>query len=176
MTKSLLLGISLTSVFVVSMIISQSVMAGAPPGYLDITNAKLVESQKNVKMHIKVAGNTDDGIDPDTGEGFFGYAALTEDFNDVLAVTYHEPIVDSDAQPGWHSHVVDLTTETGCVSGLAVASASLGEPGHTIVKRNNILVNQVSPDDVGSFSGAFASFGLTVEGGEVCVNPVDFFP
>lgn len=173
MNSNTILGLSFAAIFAVSMIATQTVSAESD--YLDITKAKLVEKKNHVNMHIKVAGNINDGIDPITNEGFFGYAALTDDFTGVLAVTYHEPIVDSAEQPGWHAHVVDLTTTTSCISGLAVASASFDEPGHTSVTRNNVVVNQVSPDDVGNFSGVFASFELTVESGEVCVNPVDFF-
>lgn len=170
MISKTILVVSLAAVFAVSMIAHVS---ADTPGHLDIKDAKIINNDSNTALKISTVGNVNDGIDPETGEGFYGYAALTADGTGILAVTYHEPIVDSEDQPGWHTHVVDVTADTGCGSGIGVASASFEGIGNLVVTKKTVMVNQVPTSELGELTGQIISFELTIEGGEVCVNPTD---
>jgi len=162
---------SITAILAVSLI--GYAYAADIAGHLDIKNAFVNTSGNNAVLKVTTVGNINDGIPP----GFYGYAALTSDFQNMLAATYHEPIVDSEEQPGWHSHIVSAGASKICDSGIQVTGISFEAPGHTVVDGDTIVVNQVPTDLVGDVNGVVLSFNLTIEGHgkktAVCINPVD---
>ena len=175
------LGIAITAVFVISMM---GIAIAEIASHLDIKTAHVTDNGTFVIMQVVVTGEINDGISPPgdpTGEGFYGYAALTSDFQNMVAATYHQPIVDSSEQPGWHSHIVSAASSKKCASGIKVAFASPDPPGKTTTTNNpdTIVVNQVPSELVGDLTGIVLSFELSVEGKgkkqDVCINPVDTF-
>jgi hypothetical protein len=138
-------------------------------GHLDIVSAEVQEKNEKVKLELNTAADVTSGL-----PGFYGYAALTSDFQDILVAVTHLPIddVDPDADPetGFHTHIVDLTTETDCASGIAVAFASPEAVGELKVDGTEVKVTDVDAADVGELSGAVPSFTLTIEDSELCVN------
>ncbi|HEV8387616.1 MAG TPA: hypothetical protein VGQ03_08340 [Nitrososphaera sp.] len=148
----------------------------SPPDYLDITFAKIHAGQKNAMMTIKVEGD----VTPNIQRPPYGFAALTEDGNGILAVATHAGLLDSEDQdhPGddiIHTHAVDVVPSTDCVNGIKIASASFESPGKLVVDTNRVKVSKAPSESFGDFDGTVISFILTVENGNICINPVDSF-
>jgi hypothetical protein len=163
-------------IFAASATVAIAVLMMATPAFaasfLDITKAVVENEKTNVSLDIKTGAT----IPKDGSSGPFGYGAFG-DSGKVLAVTTHGGVLDSEAQHGvasnpvFHTHVVVLKTTTPCVSGLAVASASFETVGKLQVSRNSVEVSHVPVSAVGKLTGTVVSFTLTLEGGDVCVNP-----
>ena len=160
MNSKTILGISLAAVFAVFMIVPA--FAG---GHLAITEAEVDDDE----VEIEVAAD----IPTDGSAGAFGYGAFTTD-GKVVAVTTHGGVgPDSESQEDasdavFHSHLVTPTTDTDCDSGLAVDSASFEEIADFEVDDNEVEIEDFDEE----LNGVVVSFGLTVEDGEICINPV----
>ncbi len=148
------------------------------PAYLDIVEGEL-KVNDNVSMEIKLAGDATSGI-----PNAYGYAALTSDGQNVLAVTTHEGICDSATQtPGvcesvFHTHIVNLDTSSAVcasVASIEVTSASFSAPGKLEVDGKQVQVEDVPKASVGDLSGTIVSFNIvivTVDGStHICLDP-----
>ena len=159
----------LVAVLAVSMVVAAVATPAYASGHLDIESAEVQEKDGDVKLELYTAADVTSGL-----PGFYGYAALTSDFQDVLVAVTHLPIddvdPDADEETGFHTHIVDLTTETECASGIAVAFASPEAVGELKVDGTEVKVTDVDAGDVGDLSGDVASFTLTIEDSELCVN------
>jgi len=159
-TTKTILGISLAAVFAISMVVP-----ALASGHLTITEAEVDDDE----VEIETAAD----IPTDGSSGAFGYGAFTTD-GKVVAVTTHGGVgPDSESQadandPVFHSHLVELTTATGCNSGLAVDSVSFKEIADFEVEDNEVEIEDIDQE----LNGVVVSFSLTLEGGDICVNPV----
>ena len=158
-TKTIL-GISLAALFAVFMI-----APAFAAGHLAITEAEVDDDE----VEIQVAAD----IPTDGSAGAFGFGAFTTD-GKVVAVTTHGGVgPDSETQedasdPAFHSHLVELTDVTGCASGLAVADVSFEE-----IATFEVDDDEVEIEDIGEkLNGVVVSFSLTLEAGDICVNPI----
>lgn len=141
-------------------------------GHLTLTKAEVQDKNGNVKMEVNVAASIEDAA---AGGALFGYVALTDDFQDMLALTTHEPIDDNgddDSGPsGVHSHIVDVIGL--CSNGVdPKVSASAFSPSQDTVKVDGteVKVTGVDSDLTGEFTGTVASFTIYLEGTDVCVE------
>lgn len=94
--------------------------AHAETAYLSMKNTetevKSAAGQKTLEVEIKTQG----AIPMDGKSGAFGYAALSDNGNNVLVAVTHLPIDDSSyekAPSGFHTHVLDLMTPTKACEG-----------------------------------------------------------
>ena len=145
-----------------------------PPDYLDLAAARLEEGPGFVWMVARVVGE----IAPTIQRPPYGFAALTSNGQNILAVVTHAGILDSEDQtdPGddsLHTHIIDVVSSKDCDNGLEVASASFRSPGILEVFEHKVKVRAVPVQQTGEFTGAVISFILTIEDGNICVNPVD---
>jgi hypothetical protein len=145
-----------------------------PPDYLDLAAARLEEGPGHIWMVARVFGD----VAPTIQRPPYGFAALTSNGQNILAVATHAGILDSEDQtdPGddtLHTHILDVVSSKDCVNGMKVASASFTSPGTLEVLEHKVIVRAVSVDRVGDLSGTVISFILTIEDGITCVNPVD---
>src|SRR5688572_25205501 len=103
--------IALVLPLVAVLAISVVVIPAYAAGHLDIVSAEVQEKNGDVKFELNTAADVTSGL-----PGFYGYAALTSDFQDILVAVTHLPIddvdPDADEETGFHTHIVDLTTET----------------------------------------------------------------
>jgi len=134
-------------------------------GHLAITEAEVDDDE------VEIETNAD--IPTDGSAGAFGFGAFTTD-GKVVAVTTHGGVgPDSESQEDasdavFHSHLVTLTDVTECDSELAVASVSFEEIADFEVDDNEVEIEDFDEE----LNGVVVSFVLTVEDGEICVNPV----
>ena len=160
MTKTIFLGTTLAAVFVVFMIVPA--FAG---GHLAITEAEVDDDEVEIE--------TSADIPTDGSAGAFGFGAFTTD-GKVVAVTTHGGVgPDSETQedasdPAFHSHLVELMGSTDCDSELAVASVSFEEIADFEVEDNEVEIDDIDQE----LNGVVVSFSLTLEGGDICVNPI----
>jgi hypothetical protein len=165
--------ITLVGLIAILIVGSRFVTADHVP-YLDIVAAQLDPNE--VRMRIETAGNANGGI-----VDARGLAALTDDFQDMLAVTWHGGVgpdsecqVDANDNCG-HTHVVDAVIDALCNSTIAVSSASFEQIGDLSVVGNVVDVSNADPSQLGNLNGQILSFTLTVENERVCINPDEFF-
>ncbi|MGR8979103.1 MAG: hypothetical protein ACU84H_03280 [Gammaproteobacteria bacterium] len=104
----------------VALIMSRVSFGAETSGYLSIENVKLgVEGKGNTKT-LNMEIRTNKPIPVDGKSGAFGYAALTNNGNNLLVLVTHLPIDDSsheDPQTGFHAHVLDLKSPTQACTG-----------------------------------------------------------
>src|SRR5574340_566266 len=165
MTK-IILGAILAAVAVISMT-AVPAMALSPLPYLQIVSSSVSDSPASVS--ITTAAPVASGI-----PSAYGYGVITS--NGVLAVTTHKGVgPDSITQvtnqrPVFHTHFVTLASTGDCASGLKVASASFNEVGNLKISGDNISITNID-SSVGTLTNAVVSFTLTLENGNICVNP-----
>lgn len=145
-----------------------------PPDYLDLAAARLEEGPGHIWMVARVFGE----VAPTIQRPAYGFAALTTNGQNILAVATHAGLLDSEDQsdPGddtLHTHIIDVVSSKDCANGMKVASASFRSPGTLEVLEHKVIVRAVSVDRVGDLTGTVISFILTFENGNTCVNPVD---
>lgn len=143
------------------------------PDHLELKSAKLVANSQKVMLDVRAQD-----VRPTIERPAYGYAALTDDGNNILVVATHAGLLDSEDQDDagddiLHTHVVDVVPSSDCFNGIKVAFVSFASPGNLIVGEDKIKVMGASAQDFGGFNGTVVSFILTFENGNVCVNPVD---
>jgi hypothetical protein len=89
-------------------------------GYLSIWSSSVKVVGKGDKKTLSMDIQTAKPIPVDGKSGAWGYAALTDNTNNVLVVVTHLPIDDSsheDPTSGFHTHVLDLKEPTAACAG-----------------------------------------------------------
>ncbi len=208
MTKTkTILGISLAAIFAVTMIASQTVIASGH--FLDVEKSEIeMNSATITQAKLKTSGEIPEPVDG--ASSFFGYGVLTakSPTNDspVLAVaTTHTGFCDSTEQvpalvgtfdPAcsgiWHTHAVELTSDTECTTPFAVKRISFQPNGDVDVDDNTVEISDISRatglmlDNVlgipgedftlGQPNGQIVSFKISAifaPAFEVCIEPID---
>jgi len=170
MTKTkTILAISLAAVFAISMAMAP-VYAG---GHLAIQQAEMIKLPKKgeISLNIQVGAKI-----PTDSTGLFGWALLGWE-KTLVDVTHVPAFDDSDFEKrgGFHTHVLSLSGDTDCGSGLKIdLDEPITDPGY----KNNvggvdITIRNVPLADLGAKTGApmVTGFFITAEAGDLCVNP-----
>ena len=169
MNNRALFGISLVAVFAVSMMMVP-VYAG---GHLAVQQAEMIKHPKKgeISLNIQVAAKI-----PTDSTGLFGWALLGWE-KTLVDVTHVPAFDDSDFEKkgGFHTHVLSLSGDTDCGSGLKI---DLGLPITDPDYKNNvggvdISIRKVPLADLGAKTGdpMVTGFFITAEGPDLCVNP-----
>lgn len=90
------------------------------PDHLGLKNAEVEWEAKEGRKTVSIELRTPAPIPMDGTSGAFGYAALTDQGNNLLVLVTHLPIDDSSyerAPSGFHTHVLDLTAPTEACPG-----------------------------------------------------------
>jgi len=170
MNSRAILGVSLAAVFALSMIMLP-VYAG---GHLAIQQAEMIKHPKKgvINLNIQVGAKI-----PTDSTGLFGWALLG--WEKTLVDVTHVPAFDDsdfdDKKGGFHTHVLSLSGDTDCASGLKIDEGEdITDPGY----KNNvggvdISIRNVALADLGAKTGApmVTGFFITAEAGDLCVNP-----
>ena len=168
---SALAGTSLAAILAVSMVVMPAAFATAHEGtYLDIVSAEVQEKDDSVKLELYTAEDAAAGV-----PSAYGYVALTEDGQDMLAVTTHFGVVDENPESTedtafFHTHIVDIVGS--CEEGVQV-SADPDAVGEFKIDGTEIKVTDVDSSLVGELTGTVASFTIHLEGSNVCVVPIE---
>ncbi len=171
MNSRAILGVSLAAVFALSMIMLP-VYAG---GHLAIEQAKMIKHPKKgeINLNIQVGAKI-----PTDSSGLFGWALLGWE-KTLVDVTHVPAFDDSDFEKkgGFHTHVLTLTDDTDCTSGLKIdTDKDITDPGY----KNNvggvdISIRNVPLADLGAKTGAPMVTGFFIndagESGSLCINP-----
>lgn len=169
-TRITVLIASLAAVLAVSMIVTPAFATG----HLDIVNAELKQKNDKVKLELYTAQDAGSGV-----PNAYGYAALTADGQNILAVTTHFGIDDEEPDATeenayFHTHIVDVIGN--CDTGLQV-SADPDAVGNLKIDGTEVKVTNVDAADVGALTGQVISFTIHLEGEgagtKVCVVPQD---
>lgn len=83
--------------------------------YLKFNSAQVAWAADGKEKRLAIDWETQQPIPMDGQSGAFGYAALSNDANNVLVFVTHLPIDDSSYEQnpsGWHTHVLDLKLPT----------------------------------------------------------------
>ncbi len=150
---SLLLGFAVAGVAMAN-------SANSIPDFLRISEAEAEVTFHHGKSYLELEIKTEGKIPDDGKSGAFGYAALTDQGNNVLVLTTHLPIDDSsheDPKSGFHAHVLDLKAPTeGCKGAnfeVDVASSKQNSAFDADyrwkLKGNEISVEDVPTSDLG---------------------------
>ena len=168
MTKKLLLGTSIATMFAVSML-GMAFAAGH-----DVLSSYSIAGNGAKTVTFTASAN----VPTDGSGGNFGFGIFAE--KGVVVATSHPVAIDSVAQPpleAFHSHLVQLETPTAdCTSDIAVASLTKHEVGKVSVSGDKITIKNVPPGQSGDLTGPAVSFTLSIENGRVCVNPTALIP
>ncbi len=164
--------ISIITSAITLMLASASVVA-EPAGYLSIGRVKVGLEGKGDSKTLSMDIWTNKAIPVDGKSGAFGYAALTENGNNLLVLVTHLPIDDSsheDPETGFHAHVLDLKSPTDACSG-ATFEVDLENSGKNTafdadykwnVSNNKISVEKVPVKDL-SDAGVEAVVSFTLK-------------
>ena len=123
-------------------------------GYLAIKNAEIETKGKGGEKTLDLEIKTAKAIPVDGKSGAFGYAALTDNGNNLMVVVTHLPIDDSsheDAKTGFHTHVLDLKQPTDACKGASF---------------------EVDLDNSGKNSAFDADYRWKVEGNKISVENI----
>ena len=176
---------------IVGSMLNVSAYAGVKANYMQLksveTEVEADAAKKTLKLEIKTKGN----IPMDGKSGAFGYAALTDDGNNLLVAVTHLPIDDSSYEKvpsGFHTHVLDLMKPTAACVG-ANFEVDLANSGKNkafdadyawSVKKEKITVKNIPVTDLGDAGvEAVVSFTLKPVLGEdgnpsnLCIYVVD---
>jgi hypothetical protein len=89
-------------------------------GYLSIWTSSVKVSGKGDNKTLALEIKTAEPVPMDAKSGAFGYAALTDNGNNLLVLVTHMPIDDSsheNQESGFHTHVLDLKEPTSACEG-----------------------------------------------------------
>lgn len=156
----------------VSSFLASPVFSAEAPGYLRLKSAEYEvtfdANNKSLELEIKTQGD----IPVDGKSGAFGYAALTDNGNNVLVAVTHLPIDDSSFEKlpsGFHTHVLDLMEPTAACA-QANFEVDLANSGKNQafdanynwkIKKNKLKVENIPVTDLGDAGvEALASFEL----------------
>lgn len=104
----------------ISLTLASGMVLAETSGYLSIKQVKIELKGKGDSKTLDMEINTGHTIPDDGKSGAFGFAALTDDGNNLLVVATHLPIDDSsheDEKSGFHTHVLDLKAPTDACKG-----------------------------------------------------------
>ena len=172
MNNRAILGISLAAIFAVSMIMAPVYAAG----HLAIESAEMKKSltKGEIDLAIKVGAKI-----PRDETGLFGWALLG--WEKTLVLVTHVPAFDDsefdDKKGAFHTHVLTLTDETECPSGLKIDTGEpITDPGYkNKVGSNNIKIKKAALADLGAPTGPPMVTGFFISGdgeaGALCINP-----
>jgi hypothetical protein len=139
---------------------SASAMSEAA-GYLSISRTEVKVKGKGDTKTLMMEVQTAEPIPVDGKSGAFGYAALSDDANNLLVLVTHLPIDDSsyeNQESGFHAHVLDLKAPTDACKG-ANFEVDLENSGKNTafdadykwaVDNNRITVQNVPVKDLGN--------------------------
>jgi hypothetical protein len=134
--KKILLGISITAIFAISMIASQSMATAAAGDAIQVKDYEITIDADTNEMSVKITSNQDIPLEAESGA--IGFGVLTDGTNNVLALTTHLCASDSPVQgpagalcdetahidvgqgtftehndATWHAHFLDLKPADG---------------------------------------------------------------
>ena len=163
MTKTVLLGVTLTALFVASMLVAPAIAASLPK-FLTITEAEVEVNEDSLEADLE----TKKTVPTDGSGGAFGYGVITDSgLSAIIVTTTHAGVQDSEAQSGpsdpvMHNHYVALTDSDANCPGLAVQDITFEEPGDVVVSGKNVKIEDVPLSFTGthSLTGAEISFDL----------------
>lgn len=142
------------------------------PGYLHIEKVNLKVRLEGGTWTLDVKIHVGDRIPLDGSGGAFGYAILTNGFDNVLVIVTHLGIDDSEfeGRGGFHTHVLDLKAATEACGGfdaevdlVGSAANSAFDPGYRFkVAGPNAAIRDVPTADLGDAGvEGVASFTVT---------------
>ncbi len=100
--------------------LSSTTAMSEPEGYLSIWRSSVKVAGKGDSKTLAMEIQTAKPIPVDGKTGAFGYAALTDNANNLLVLVTHLPIDDSsheNQENGFHAHVLDLKEPTAACAG-----------------------------------------------------------
>jgi hypothetical protein len=167
-------------------------LVSAAPDYLSVKEIEVErQAEKSGKNLLDLEIEVNGAVPVDGKSGAFGYAALSDQGNNVLVVATHLPIDDSsheDPKTGFHTHVLDLKAPTPACAGATFEvdlenskkNAAFDADYKWRVEGSKIKVEKVPAADLGDPGiEGFASFTLKpVMGADgkptnLCVTVVD---
>lgn len=104
----------------ITLVFASASAVAEPAGYLSIGRVNVRTDGKGASKTLKMEVRTLKAIPVDGKSGAFGYAALTNEGNNLLVLVTHLPIDDSsheDPETGFHTHVLDLKSPTDACAG-----------------------------------------------------------
>lgn len=150
-----------------------SSVAGESAPYLNISKVEVETKGKGSDKTLELEIKTASAIPVDGKSGAFGYAALTDNGNNLMVAVTHLPIDDSsheDPINGFHTHVLDLKEPTEACKG-ASFEVDLENSGKNSafdadyrwkVEGNELSVKNIPVSDVGD-SGVEAVVSFTLK-------------
>ncbi|MEC4747254.1 hypothetical protein [Methylomicrobium sp. Wu6] len=151
-----------TSILVstIAMVLATGPIYAETPGYLTINQVEHEVEIKSTKKTLDLEIKTAKPIPVDGKSGAFGYAALTDNGNNLLVVVTHLPIDDSSHESpksGFHTHVLDLKAPTDACKGAnfevdldnSSKNKAFDADYHWKVSGNKISVEKVPVADLG---------------------------
>ncbi|MGR9073285.1 MAG: hypothetical protein ACU833_09505 [Gammaproteobacteria bacterium] len=152
--------LSLSAAFGLMLAGGEFAFAEEKPGYLLIKYAETEVKYDGKTKKLDIEVKTQKHIPMDGKSGAFGYAALTDNGNNLLVLVTHLPIDDSsheNPKSGFHAHVLDLKAPTAACEG-ANFEVDLENSGKNAafdakyawsVKNNQLSVKNVPVTDLG---------------------------
>lgn len=149
-----------TLAFVITATVAVEPVFAKAEGYLAIETSEIETKGKGDDKTLNLEIKTAQAIPVDGKSGAFGYAALTDNGNNLMVVVTHLPIDDSsheDPKTGFHTHVLDLKQPTDACKG-ASFEVDLENSGKNSafdadyrwkVKGNKISVDNIPASDLG---------------------------
>ena len=130
-------------------------------GYLSISRTDVKVKGKGDTKTLAMEVQAQEPIPVDGRSGAFGYAALTDDVNNLLVLVTHLPIDDSsyeNPESGFHAHVLDLKAPTDACKGAnfevdlegSGKNAAFDANYKWAVDNNRISVQNVPVKDLGN--------------------------
>jgi hypothetical protein len=104
----------------VGLYLASSAAISETEGYLSIWRSSVKVAGKGDNKTLSMEIQTAKPIPVDGKSGAFGYAALTDNANNLLVLVTHMPIDDSsheNQENGFHTHVLDLKEPTAACAG-----------------------------------------------------------
>jgi hypothetical protein len=157
---------SLLAIALIAAIVPISVLATHP----NLTNAQIRIDDD--KLRANLIAST---IIPNGGASGYGIA---KDTDSLLVVTTHAGVVDSEdqnfiADPIWHTHFVNLGSNSNCGDDPAVVDITWQSPGKATVEGKTIKLKGVPTDE---FRGTHSITGapFSYEQGETVAGVVSF--
>ncbi|MGR8952960.1 MAG: hypothetical protein ACU83V_11175 [Gammaproteobacteria bacterium] len=130
-------------------------------GYLSISRTEVKVKGKGDAKTLAMEVQAAEPIPVDGKSGAFGYAALSDDANNLLVLVTHLPIDDSsyeNQESGFHAHVLDLKAPTEACKGAnfevdlenSGKNAAFDADYKWAVDNNRISVQNVPVKDLGN--------------------------
>ncbi|MGR9085462.1 MAG: hypothetical protein ACU841_00105 [Gammaproteobacteria bacterium] len=165
--KFLILALAVAMTFASGMIVAETA------GHLSISQLKVLAEGVGSNKTLDVEIRARQPIPADGISGAFGYAALTDNGNNVMVVVTHLPIDDSsheDPKSGFHTHVLDLKAPTDACAGASfevdlensAKNSAFDADYKWTVEGNKVFVDNVPVSDLGD-AGVEAVVSFTLK-------------